>query len=66
MSTGRDPKRTAPVGLWSSEKLDLLRCYLGGEPARGGFLPATLRAGQRFYVDLFAGPAKIGSGKPIR
>jgi three-Cys-motif partner protein len=28
---------------------------LGGEAGRGGFLPATRRAGERYYVDLFAG-----------
>lgn len=42
-------KRLGIVGPWSSEKLDLLRCYLGG------FLPATRRAGERYYLDLFAG-----------
>jgi three-Cys-motif partner protein len=55
MSSPEDPRRTPTVGLWSADKLNLLKCYLGGEPGRGGFLPATLRAGQRFYIDLFAG-----------
>jgi len=54
----RPGTRVAQVGLWSSEKLDLLRCYLGGEPGRGGFLPATRRASERYYVDLFAGPGQ--------
>lgn len=56
MSTPHDPKRIAPVGAWSAEKLDVLRCYLGG--GRGGFLPATTAARQRYYLDLFAGPGQ--------
>ena len=51
-----DPKRLASVGIWSEEKLQLLRCYLGGPHNKGGFLPATQKARRRFYVDLFAGP----------
>lgn len=57
--TGEDTrKRIAQVGLWSSEKLDTLRCYLGGQAGRGGFLPATRRAAERYYIDLFAGPGE--------
>lgn len=56
--TQRDVKRAGDVGEWSAEKLDLLRCCLGGNSQRGGFLPATTAAHQRYYIDLFAGPGQ--------
>ncbi|HEX2171679.1 MAG TPA: three-Cys-motif partner protein TcmP [Dehalococcoidia bacterium] len=62
------PRLVAPVGAWSAEKLDLLRCYLGREGGRGGFLPATRGAHRRYYIDLFAGPCQNfvrGSGQVI-
>lgn len=58
VATQRKVKRTGEVGEWSAEKLDLLRCYLGGNNQRGGFLPATTSAHRRYYIDLFAGPGE--------
>src|SRR5687768_2772734 len=55
LATEDSRKLIAPVGAWSDEKLDLLRCYLGTLRGTGGFLPATQAAQQRYYVDLFAG-----------
>lgn len=53
MSVPIGPKRTSEVGVWSPEKLEILRCYLG---QRSGFLQASKSAAQRHYIDLFAGP----------
>jgi len=54
--TSPNPSRlVGDVGQWSAEKLQLLRCYLGGDNNKGGFLPATQRARERYYIDLFAG-----------
>lgn len=54
-----DPdKKIGRVGDWSAEKLDLLRCYLGGNGQKGGFVPATQKASHRYYIDLFAGPGQ--------
>lgn len=51
------PKVVLPVGEWSiRQKLQLLSCYLGRS---GGFLKATQKAGERYYVDLFAGPGEV-------
>jgi three-Cys-motif partner protein len=66
-------KLQGDVGEWSEEKLDLLRCYLGGGSQGGGFLPATKGAHQRYYIDLFAGPGqdkvremgKVIDGSPL-
>jgi len=58
MTTFGGAKRTSQIGRWSAEKLDLLRCYLGGSRGRGGFLPATTSAHQRYYIDLFSGPGQ--------
>jgi three-Cys-motif partner protein len=50
------PKIARPSGVWAREKLELLRYYLGGTSYKGGgFLKATMRAGKRYYLDLFAG-----------
>src|SRR5262249_7667934 len=46
------------VGIWSGEKLDLLASYLGRPGSKKGFLPATAKAQQRYYIDLFAGPGQ--------
>lgn len=56
MSVRIGPKITGDVGAWSEEKLRLLRCYLGDESGRHGFLVATRSAGARYYLDLFSGP----------
>src|SRR5205085_553652 len=58
MTVPTGPKIIGEVGAWSGEKLRLLRCYLGDETRSGGFLPATGKAGARFYLDLFAGPGR--------
>jgi three-Cys-motif partner protein len=51
------PKLALPVGEWSlDQKLRLLRDYLG---ANNGFLKATTKPGQRYYIDLFAGPGQV-------
>lgn len=61
-----DCKRVGDVGIWSAEKLDLLRCYLGG------FLRATTKAYRRYYIDLFTtlislqGQARTVFGEPVR
>ena len=53
------PHRWRPGQPWAREKLDILRYYLGGKGhLGGGFMQATLRAGQRYYIDLFAGPGQ--------
>lgn len=73
MATEDNKKVIAPVGAWSDEKLDLLRCYLGTLHGKGGFLPTTKTAQQRYYIDLFAGPGqnqvrgtnKIVDGSPL-
>jgi len=48
-------KAYGKVGVWSTQKLAVLRCYLG---QNDGFLKATTSAGQRHYIDLFAGPGQ--------
>jgi three-Cys-motif partner protein len=50
--TNEKIKRIVEAGIWSAEKLNLLRCYLRG------FLTATKRAPSRYYIDLFAGPGR--------
>jgi three-Cys-motif partner protein len=68
-----DRKRIATVDIWSKEKLDLLRCYIGNFSGPGGFLTATKAAQQRYYIDLFAGPGQnsvkgtdlVISGSPL-
>jgi len=49
------PETASSIGVWSTQKLEVLRCYLG---QNDGFLKATNRAGQRHYIDLFAGPGR--------
>ena len=72
--TGADGRKlVGTVGPWSAEKLDLLRCYLGGQERKGGFLQATTHAHHRYYIDLFAGPgqnhvrgtAEVIDGSPL-
>lgn len=54
------PKVKRPGRPWAREKLEFLRYYLGGTGHRGGgFMAATKRAGQRYYIDLFAGPGQL-------
>jgi three-Cys-motif partner protein len=49
-------KQLLAMGEWSlAQKLRLVRDYLG---AGKGFLAATSGAGERYYVDLFAGPGQ--------
>lgn len=61
-------KRIIAVRPWSAEKLQLLQRYLISPNSKGGFLPATQSAGQRYYLDLFAGPGQNeieGTGQVI-